>query len=69
MKLSRANNLIFIDNNLHHLSRNVKSKMWDVGGDAFDSLENVKFLKFVELSIDEPEMKNKLIPTEVRVDI
>ncbi|KAD4179980.1 hypothetical protein E3N88_28571 [Mikania micrantha] len=28
--------------------------MWDVGGDAFDSMEDVEFLEFADLSLDEP---------------
>ena len=40
---SRSEDLVYIHNNLHLLSRNSnqyeneKTKMWDVGGDAFDS--------------------------------
>nr|GEZ21896.1 hAT dimerization domain, ribonuclease H-like domain protein [Tanacetum cinerariifolium] len=36
-------------------------KMWDVGGDAFDSMEDVGFLEFANLSLDEPEFENDLI--------
>ncbi|GJX16965.1 hypothetical protein Tco_0217797, partial [Tanacetum coccineum] len=36
-------------------------KMWDVGGDAFDSMEDVGFLEFADLSLDEPEFENDLI--------
>ncbi|PWA49223.1 hypothetical protein CTI12_AA483340 [Artemisia annua] len=36
-------------------------KMWDVGGDAFDSMEYVGFLEFADLSLDEPEFENDLI--------
>ncbi|GKC33606.1 hypothetical protein Tco_1045990 [Tanacetum coccineum] len=33
----------------------------DVGGDAFDSMEDVGFLEFADLSLDEPEFENDLI--------
>ena len=39
--------------------------MWDVGGDAFDSMEDVGSLEFVELSLDEPELENKLITKNI----
>ncbi|KAL8123205.1 hypothetical protein AgCh_011256 [Apium graveolens] len=34
------------------------NKMWDVGGDICDSLEDVGFLEFVELKLDEPDMES-----------
>nr|GEU74151.1 hAT dimerization domain, ribonuclease H-like domain protein [Tanacetum cinerariifolium] len=39
---SRAQDLVYIHNNLRLLSRNPNDdvKMWDVGGDAFDSMED-----------------------------
>ncbi|GJV55457.1 hAT dimerization domain, ribonuclease H-like domain protein [Tanacetum coccineum] len=45
---SRAQDLVYIHNNLRLLSRNPNDdvKMWDVGGDAFDSMEDVGFLEF-----------------------
>ncbi|PWA62215.1 bromo adjacent homology (BAH) domain, Zinc finger, RING/FYVE/PHD-type [Artemisia annua] len=53
---SRAQDLVYIHNNLQLLSRNPNDdvKMWDVGGDAFDSMEDVRFLEFADLSLDEP---------------
>nr|GEX03318.1 hAT dimerization domain, ribonuclease H-like domain protein [Tanacetum cinerariifolium] len=36
-------------------------KMWYVGGDAFDSMEDVGCLEFADLSLDEPEFENDLI--------
>ena len=68
---SRSEDLVYIHNNLHLLSRNSnqyeneKTKMWDVGGDAFDSMEDVGSLEFVELSLDEPELENKLITKNI----
>ncbi|KAG2279755.1 hypothetical protein Bca52824_050975 [Brassica carinata] len=38
-----------------------KTKMWDVGGDDFDSMEDVGYLEFASLSLDEPYMENGLI--------
>lgn len=64
---SRAQDLVFIHNNLRLLSRNSdqyldeSTKMWDVGGDAFDSMEDVGFLEFAELSLDEPDFENELV--------
>ncbi|XP_056692238.1 uncharacterized protein [Spinacia oleracea] len=64
---SRAQDLVFIHNNLRLLSRNSEeyaelyTKMWNVGGDAFDSLEDVGFLEFAELSLDEPDLENVLL--------
>ncbi|PWA47285.1 HAT dimerization domain, Ribonuclease H-like domain protein [Artemisia annua] len=56
---SRAQDLVYIHNNLRLLSRNPNDdvKMWDVGGDAFDSMEDVGFLEFADLSLDEPEFE------------
>ncbi|MFS8002292.1 hypothetical protein Hanom_Chr13g01200431 [Helianthus anomalus] len=33
----------------------------DLGGDAFDSMEDLGFLEVAELSLDEPEFENDLI--------
>ncbi|PWA41324.1 HAT dimerization domain, Ribonuclease H-like domain protein [Artemisia annua] len=50
---------------IHSLRKNKNPnddvKMWDVGGDAFDSMEDVGFLEFADLSLDEPEFENNLI--------
>ncbi|CAH1416645.1 unnamed protein product [Lactuca virosa] len=60
---SRAQDLVYIHNNLRLLSRNPNDdvKMWDVGGDAFDSMEDVGFLEVTDLSLDEPDFENDLI--------
>lgn len=64
---SRAEDLVFVHNNLRLLSRSSgqyeeeRTKMWDVGGDRFDSFEDTGFLEFAELSLDEPELENVLI--------
>lgn len=39
--------------------------MWDVGSDAFDLMEDMRFLKFAELSLDEPELDNELVTKNV----
>ncbi|KAK1411036.1 hypothetical protein QVD17_37580 [Tagetes erecta] len=60
---SRAEDLVYIHNNLRLLSRNPNEavKMWDVGGDAFDSMEDVGFLEVADLMLDEPEFENDII--------
>nr|KAJ0227477.1 hypothetical protein LSAT_V11C100030520 [Lactuca sativa] len=52
---SRTQDLVYIHYNLRLLSRTPKDdvKMWDVGVDAFDSIEDVGFLEVAELSLDE----------------
>nr|KAJ0207194.1 hypothetical protein LSAT_V11C500252780 [Lactuca sativa] len=54
---SRAQDLVYIHNNLRLLSMTPKDdvKTWDVGGDAFDSMKDVGFLEVVDLSLDEPD--------------
>jgi len=39
--------------------------MWDVGGDAFDSMRDVGFLEFAELSLNEPKLENELVTENV----
>ncbi|KAL4573869.1 hypothetical protein LXL04_020689 [Taraxacum kok-saghyz] len=60
---SRAQDLVYIHNNLRLLSRtpNDDVNMWDVGGDAFDSMEDVGFLEVANLSLDEPRFENDII--------
>ncbi|KAL9680700.1 hypothetical protein QQ045_012479 [Rhodiola kirilowii] len=60
----RAEDLVFIHNNLQLLSRNnpeyldERTKMWDIGGDEFGTLEDTAIFEFVDLSLDEPEMES-----------
>ena len=60
----RVEDLVFIHNNLRFLSRSTsayndeKTKMWDVGGDDFGSMEDVGVLEFANLSLDEPELES-----------
>ncbi|XP_039831327.1 uncharacterized protein LOC120692156 isoform X2 [Panicum virgatum] len=59
----RAEDLVFVHSNLRHLSRRTdaykkgETRMWNVGGDSFDSLSGVGLLEVAELSIDEPELQ------------
>ena len=56
--------MVFVHNNLRLLSRSTdqyldeKTKMWDVGGDEFGTMEDTGFLESAELSLDEPELEN-----------
>ena len=60
----RAEDLVFIHNNLRLLSRKAEdystgpTRMWDVGGDGFESLSGVGILEVADLSLDEPEMES-----------
>jgi hypothetical protein len=59
---TRAEDLVFVYSNLRHPSRRTKAykigetKMWDVGGDSFESLSGVGILEVANLSLDEPEL-------------
>ncbi|XP_022006787.1 uncharacterized protein LOC110905202 [Helianthus annuus] len=63
LTVSRAQYLVYIRNNLRLLSRapNDGVNMWDVGRDSFDSMENVGFLEFADLSLDGPELESDLL--------
>ena len=60
----RAEDLVFIHNNLRLLSRKAEeyksgpAKMWDVGGDGFESLSGIGILEIADLSLDEPLMES-----------
>ncbi|GJY64456.1 hypothetical protein Tco_0465916 [Tanacetum coccineum] len=60
----RAEDLVFVHNNLRLLSRSTeqyldeKTKMWDVGGDEFGTMEDTGFLELAQLSLDEPELES-----------
>ncbi|KAL1194379.1 hypothetical protein V5N11_017847 [Cardamine amara subsp. amara] len=62
---SRAQDLVYIHNNLRLLPRNAgeyndeKTKKWDVGGDEFDSMEDMGFLEFSNLSLDDSDFENE----------
>ena len=63
MTPKHAKDLVFVHNNLRLLSRSTdqyldeKTKMWDVGGDEFGTMEDTRFLELVELALDEPELE------------
>jgi hypothetical protein len=60
----RAEDPVFVHSNLRLLSRKAEdyksrpSTMWDVGGDAFESLSGVRILEVANLSIDEPSLES-----------
>jgi len=59
----RAEDLVFVHSNMSHLSRRTEAyksgetRMWDVGGDSFDSLGGIGILEVADLSLDEPELQ------------
>ncbi|CAL5386707.1 unnamed protein product [Camellia sinensis] len=71
MTPQRCEDLVFVHSNIRLLSRRSQlytegeTKLWDVGGDAFDSLEGSGFLEIANLSLDEPEIEAVLFNDEV----
>ncbi|GAV69776.1 LOW QUALITY PROTEIN: Dimer_Tnp_hAT domain-containing protein, partial [Cephalotus follicularis] len=71
MTPKHAEDLVYIHSNLGLLSRKSpqyaqgETKMWDIGRDAFDSLEDVGVLEVASLSLDEPEMESIVFLDEV----
>ncbi|GAV66128.1 LOW QUALITY PROTEIN: DUF659 domain-containing protein/Dimer_Tnp_hAT domain-containing protein, partial [Cephalotus follicularis] len=67
----KAEDLVYIHSNLRLLSRKSpqyaqgETKMWDIGGDAFDSLEDIGVLEVAILSLDEPEIESIVFLDEV----
>ena len=43
--------------------------MWDLGGDGFDSLDDVGILGMADLSLDEPEMEAMLFAGDDAIDV
>ena len=68
----RGEDLVFIHSNLRLLSRRNPSynegvsRMWDVGGDAFDSMEagNVGLLEIANLTLEESSLEDAIINNE-----
>uniref|UniRef100_A0ACD5X5U7 Uncharacterized protein n=1 Tax=Avena sativa TaxID=4498 RepID=A0ACD5X5U7_AVESA len=66
----RAEDLVFVHNNLRLLSRKSKdyengpSRMWDVGGDGLDSFDGVGILEGADLALDEPEFEQEMVGEE-----
>uniref|UniRef100_A0A0R0KK58 DUF659 domain-containing protein n=1 Tax=Glycine max TaxID=3847 RepID=A0A0R0KK58_SOYBN len=60
----RAEDLVFVHSNLRLHSRNTphyhqeETKMWDVAGDDFGSLDDYGILEIASLSLDEPELED-----------
>lgn len=71
MTPQRCEDLVFVHNNIRLLSRRTpeytqgETKMWDIGGDAFDSMEGAGILEIANLTLDEPEMEAGLVRDEV----
>jgi hypothetical protein len=67
---TRAEDLVFVHSNLLLLSRNSpqynqeETKMWDIAGDEFGSLEDCGILEVAKLSLDEPELEDPIINDE-----
>lgn len=71
ISLKRAEDLVFIHSNLRLLSRKTpqyiqgETSMWDIGGDAFDSLEDAGMLEIANLLLDEPDMEANIFSDDV----
>ncbi|KAG8377696.1 hypothetical protein BUALT_Bualt08G0059600 [Buddleja alternifolia] len=67
----RAEDLVYVHSNLRLLSRQTPqykqgdTKMWDVGGDDFETFDDVGILGIASLSIDEPELESDIFVDEV----
>ncbi|WCJ24667.1 hAT transposon superfamily [Euphorbia peplus] len=63
MTPKRAEDLVFVHTNLRLLSRSTQSyaqgqtKMWDVGGDTFETPDGAGLLEVANISLDEPEFE------------
>ncbi|XP_077230136.1 uncharacterized protein LOC143863338 [Tasmannia lanceolata] len=71
----RAQDLVFVHSNLRLLSRRSpqyvqgETKMWDIGGDSFDSFEDVGVLEVASLSLDEQDLEVVVFTDDVEDDI
>ena len=67
----RCDDLVFVHYNIRLLSRRTpqyregETKMWDISGDAFDSMEGAGVLEVANLSLDEPDMEVVLFRDEI----
>ena len=58
--------LVYVHNNLRLLSRNSEEfneeeiKMWDIGGNGFDSFQGIDIVDFATLFLDEHTMETVL---------
>ena len=59
--------LVYVHHNLRSLSPNSEeyneeeTKMWDIGGDGFDSFQGADIVNFATISLDEPTMEAILL--------
>ncbi|MCI01802.1 hypothetical protein A2U01_0022831, partial [Trifolium medium] len=66
----RAEALVYVHSNLRLLSRSTpqyhheETKMWDVAGDEFGSLDDSGFLEVVDLSLDESGLEAGFLDVE-----
>lgn len=71
----RAEDLVYVHNNLRLLSRLTPQykggEMWDIGGDDFDSMDMVNegMLEVANLPLDEPELEAIIFNDDVDVEI
>ncbi|XP_020251893.1 uncharacterized protein LOC109829166 [Asparagus officinalis] len=72
---ARAEDLVYVHTNLRLLSRSSaeymegESRMWDIGGDAFDSFQGAGMLDVAALSLDEPTMEAVMFEEDEGVDV
>lgn len=70
MTPKRAEDLVFIHSNLRLLSRKSpeylkgETKLWDIGGDNFGTLDDIGELEIAQLSLDEPELESVVFADE-----
>lgn len=75
MTPQRCEDLVFVHSNIRLLSRRMPiytqgdTKLWDISGDAFDSMEGAGILEVANLSLDEPEMEAILFKDDENDDI
>ncbi|XP_077212459.1 uncharacterized protein LOC143847496 [Tasmannia lanceolata] len=70
----RAQDLVFVHSNLLLSRRSPQyaqgeTRMWDIGGDSFDSFEDVGVLEVASLSLDEPDLEAVVFTDNVDDDI
>ena len=69
---SRAEDLVFVHNNIRLLSRKSEeylkgsSQMWDVGGDNHETFDDASVLELADLSLDDPEFEVMLFQGDER---
>lgn len=74
MNPQQVEDLVNVHTNLRLLSRKSQeyyegeTKMWDIGGDDFGSLEGSGILEVAKLSLDEPELESVVFGGENKND-